>query len=987
MVSEKRNPRLGFLTIDHSNSFGGALLRGAVARSREIGLDLLVVDGGTLANPYEWEAQRNRLYSMVARETFDGLLLANIFSQVPSAEGERFLERFAGIPVVTLVEKFAGVPAVRIDNGAGLRQLISHLADRCGSRRFAAIAGPVDNYDSTERLAILRSQLERRGLPLPPEAIYLGDFSEPSGREGVRVLLEERRVPFDTLVCFNDLMAVAALEELSQRGRSVPADVKVTGFDNTYDAVYSSPPLTTVHNPASAMAAAGVDLVHALLRGEQVPDLTLLPTVFVPRRSCGEASISGLEGPGRRGGRGRKAGARAKAGATSGPKLVARATAQALKATSDPIPDRERRWFRTAFRELAGRVLADGRGAPRQFLEDEVFAHDAHTWSAETWIIALEALQRESAALGLGGPRVRAHLAELADVSRAVRDARFAEDHLQLQRTEKRLFQLGEGLMSGFELAAIGPALARLAARIGLETCFVAAFTDPGQTRARLLVALEDGRLTTPTPAGEFPAAQLLPDGLLSRHRSLMLNALHVREEPLGYFLVNVSRHPGALGESLRHQLSTAIKGAQLMSTVRSYSEGLERMVEERTRTLAQVNQDLRGEIVRRELAERELLKRKHLDAIGLLAGGIAHDFNNILTAITAGLSLLQEDEGTPDDRAESYDLMMKAVANARNLTHQLLTFAKGGTPIKKAMELVPLIQEVAMFLLRGSTVLPRFDFPSERIVVEMDHHQISQVVTNLVLNALQAMPGGGTLTFRVRPRPSGPPAAGGDGAEDFVLVSIRDTGAGIPPEIVDRIFDPYFTTKQTGSGLGLPTSLAIIRRHGGDIRVTSELGAGTEFEIRLPLSRKQVAVAAAPDLRRIPPGLSILVLEDDPTVAAVFARLLQDLGAEHRITADGEDAIRLQRQARESGAPFDLVIADLTIPGGLGGAEVIRRLRDAGDAVRAIVTSGYSDLPALAEPERFGFRAILRKPFTVDDLRGALLAALEADAPLARAR
>jgi CheY-like chemotaxis protein len=284
----------------------------------------------------------------------------------------------------------------------------------------------------------------------------------------------------------------------------------------------------------------------------------------------------------------------------------------------------------------------------------------------------------------------------------------------------------------------------------------------------------------------------------------------------------------------------------------------------------------------------------------------------------------------------------------------------------------------VTLFLLRGSKVLPRFDFPADPIVVEMDHHQISQVLSNVVLNALEAMPDGGTLTFRVRR--CEPPAGAGDAWDDSVLVSISDTGKGIAPEIVDRIFDPYFTTKQTGSGLGLSTSLAIVRRHGGDIRVASEPGVGTEFEIRLPQSRSQVSSAITPDRSRIPAGLSILVLEDDVTVAAVFARLLQELGARQRITADGEDAIRLHSQARENGAPFDLVITDLTIPGSVGGAEVIRRIREGDGAVRAIVTSGYSDVPVLAAYEAYGFRAILRKPVTFEDLRRALLTALEAE-------
>jgi signal transduction histidine kinase/DNA-binding LacI/PurR family transcriptional regulator/ActR/RegA family two-component response regulator len=970
-----RHARVGFLTIDLSNWFGEALLRGALERSRLLDLDLLVVDGGTLNNRYEWESQRNHLYTMIEREMVDALLISNIFGQVSNAEGARFLERFSGIPIVTMSEKFPGIPAVRIDNAVGFRKLVTHLIDRCGSRRFAVIAGPSDDFDSNQRLAVLRSQLERRRIPFPPESVHFGDFSDPSARDGIRVLLDDRQVRFDTLVCLNDLMAIAAMEELTQRGHSIPADVKVTGFDNTYDSVFVNPPLTTVDNPAGALAAAAVDVLHGLLRGKSVRELTVLPTAFVPRLSCGETF---LPEPMKAAGKARTAKRQPGRRSPRPPERILRhVAAHALRGFASRIPGRQRSWFRKTFHELVTRVFEEHDGAPREFMEKRIFSREEHEWSVEPWLVAFQALDHLCTAQGLcDDARQRSALSELIDVTRAFRNACFARDQLGLQRKEKLLFQLGEALLSGFDLALIGPALERFAGQVGLDTCFVAVFTDPSRDRARLLVSLEQGRLAAPPQDGEFPAALLLPGELLARHSPLMLDALHVREEVLGYFFINAGDHPGVLYESLRHQLSTAIKGAQLMSAVRSYSVGLERMVEERTRTLAQVNLDLTAEIGRRELAERELLKRRHLDSLSLLAGGIAHDFNNILSVILGSLSLLQENEGDEADRRSSYELMMKAVGNARGLTHQLLTFAKGGTPIKKAMELIPLIEEMALFMLHGSTVKPVFDFLDEKLVVEMDHHQISQVLNNVILNAVQAMPDGGTLTFRVRR--CDPPAASQDGPlEESVLVSIADTGQGIPAEFIDRIFDPYFTTRRAGSGLGLSTSLAIIRRHGGEIRVASAPGKGTEFEIRLPLSKRQVAPVIEADVRRIPGGLSVLVLEDDERVANIFARFLGELGERYRITKDGEEAVRLHREARERGTPYDFIITDLTIPGGIGGAEVVRRIREADATVKAIVTSGYFDAPVLAEYEKYGFRAILRKPFSLDDFKVAMVTVL----------
>jgi signal transduction histidine kinase/DNA-binding LacI/PurR family transcriptional regulator/CheY-like chemotaxis protein len=963
MAAAKARARVGFLTIDLHSWFGEAQLRGARQRADRLGLDLLVVHGGTFESRYEWEAQRNHLHRMIEREAVDALLVATIFCQVGAAEGARFLSRFAGLPVVTLTEKYPGLPAVRIDNGTGVRALVAHLADRCGGRRFAAITGPADDFDSRERLAVLRAELGARGIPLPPEAIWVGNFGVPSAREGVRVLVDERKLRFDALVCFNDQMGLAAMEELRRRGLEVPRHGKVTGFDDTTESVYGNPPLTTVRNPAAALAAQGIEVIHGLLRGAQVPELSLLPTAFVPRLSCGEAS---LPGPVPR--RARRPGGR---GAPSWARPVARAAAEALSLAAEEVSEGERRWFRRSFRAVAARVVE---GGAREQLEARVLGGEERDWSAEPWLAGLSRLRRICAEEGLGGARALAALGELIDVARVHRDAAFARSQLALQREERLLFQLGEELTTGFDLAQVGPVLARFAGQLGIANCLVAAFTDPARTRARLVVSLEDGRLQPP-PEGEFPAAQLLPGGLLARHRALALDALHVREELLGYFLVDVVAHPGVMYESLRRQLSAALEGAQLMGEVRRGAAELERKVEERTRSLAQVNRELTAEIERREQAERELLRHEHLEALGVLAGGIAHDFNNILTAILGSLTLLQEREGDPAERRESYEEMLRAVAQARALTHQLLAFAKGGTPVKRPMELVPLIRETALFLLRGSTVRPRFDFPDEPLVVEMDQHQIGQVLNNLILNAVQAMPEGGTLDVRVR-RCAAPGDAGAPGE---VRVAVADTGVGIAPEIIDRIFDPYFTTKVGGTGLGLATSLAILRRHGGDLQATSTPGQGAEFELRLPLSRLPAVREEVPASAGVPGGLSILVLEDDEWVADVFRRILGELGERCRITADGHEAVELYREALAQGAPYDLVITDLTIPGGFGGAEVVRRLREVDGAVRAIVTSGYSDLPVLAEHERFGFRAVLRKPFGIEDVRAALRAALGA--------
>jgi C4-dicarboxylate-specific signal transduction histidine kinase len=276
---------------------------------------------------------------------------------------------------------------------------------------------------------------------------------------------------------------------------------------------------------------------------------------------------------------------------------------------------------------------------------------------------------------------------------------------------EKYLLQLGGELGTAFDLGALAPILEKYAGFIGIESCFVVMYADPSMNNARLVVHMKNKRCTDVSRYKEFPARKILPGNLYKNNRHLIIDALHVRDEQIGYIVLNAGEHPGMIYESLRHKFSSAIKGVQMVSTINRYSEGLEKTVEERTKMLTSLNEEMKDEIKKREIAENELLRQKNLESLGLLAGGIAHDFNNILTALSGNVSLLIEDEGTYETRHEVYNTLINAINNARNLTGQLLTFSKGGIPVKKTMHIIPIIEEAAKFLLHGSTVKPEFDF------------------------------------------------------------------------------------------------------------------------------------------------------------------------------------------------------------------------------------------------------------------------------------
>ncbi len=372
-------------------------------------------------------------------------------------------------------------------------------------------------------------------------------------------------------------------------------------------------------------------------------------------------------------------------------------------------------------------------------------------------------------------------------------------------------------------------------------------------------------------------------------------------------------------------------------------------------------------DITERRRLEEHVREAQKLESLGTLAAGIAHDFNNLLTAFTGNLSLLRE---APPGAPEVPQLLLaleQAATRAGALTRQLLTFAKGGSPVRDVASVRELIVESATFVTRGSKVRCQFDLAADLAAVQADVGQLSQVIGNLVINASQAMPQGGTVRLGAANETLDAGNAAALPAGAWVRITVADEGCGIAPEHLPRIFDPFFTTKPSGSGLGLSTSYAIVARHGGRITVASTPGAGTVFTIRLPASEAQVP---APQVPHAVAGTGrILVMDDDETIRLVMQGMLSRLGYDADTCADGDEAVARCAEALHAGRRYDAVILDLTIPGHEGGAQVLPRLQALDPSLRAIVASGYADDDVLAHHAVHGFRGRLQKPFDMTAL------------------
>jgi PAS domain S-box-containing protein len=366
---------------------------------------------------------------------------------------------------------------------------------------------------------------------------------------------------------------------------------------------------------------------------------------------------------------------------------------------------------------------------------------------------------------------------------------------------------------------------------------------------------------------------------------------------------------------------------------------------------------------------EQERIKTANLESISVLAGGIAHDFNNILTAIMGNISLLKHYGGSDDWIKGVLDNAEEASSQAKELAQQLITFSRGGAPIKDVVELVDLLTESTGLTLRGSSVTCKLSLPDDLWMVEADKNQLRQAINNLIINACEAMPDGGTIDLKAENVTSCSSINEEIKDCECVNISIADHGCGIDDAIINKIFDPYFTTKDTGSGLGLATAYSIIKKHGGSLKVKSEPGGGTVFDLYLPAVKRKSKVLDKKDEPSTRKTGYILVMDDEEAVRKVLQRMLEFEG--HRVLSacDGEEALCKYGEAMESGEPFDAVILDLTIPSGMGGQQAAARLIELDPDVRVLVSSGYASDPIVANYKEYGFFGAISKPYNLVEL------------------
>lgn len=941
---------------DHISFMGetyeGRLRRTFHAGCRARGLNLLLVYGRALDEPHPSCAAHNVIFELLDPERVQGVIIVSSLLSA-ACGGERFVEfaqRFRGFPACSVGVTVPGMPSVEIDNRPGIEAVVEHLIVDHGRRKLAFIEGYPGQPENQARLAAYRDTLARHGIAYDTSLVAQGEFVKQRGYQAMLELLE-RGVDIDAVVCANDAMATGAIAALVKRGRRVPQDIPVTGFDDLTYARLHNPPLTTAAQPLETMAELALDSIIAQWEGREVPERGVLPTQAIFRASCGcserASPVRSLPAP-----------ALTPTALTfvrsHRPSLTAglRSRLVAMRADADAVAARllvglERELegdvgaFLSVVDEVLERALDDGGG------ERHRAVHDAMSF------LRLELGQLATPELHTLWHEVDSRILVAATVS-------LFRQRIDLDYNYMQLVGAGERVAITFELESIGQALQQCLPATGVRSVFLARFSDASAKELQPFVRLVKGELPG-SPSQNYPAAQLLP-----------AEAYSLRDCTLAVFPMVAETH--CLGVAAFEYAESVI--------------GYQMLRDQATAALQRVLLH-REVVVKTVLHERSTQERiaanERMQALRVLAGGVAHDLNNALGPLVAlpdimlqQLSQLSGDPAVVKDLRADVEGIKAATLHAAQTIKDLLTLSRQGRTPKANIDLN---QAVSSCLSAGrfasdagSEVRLTFELnPSELPVVASESHLV-RAVANLVHNAVDAISGRGQVKVQTLGKTLREPHHGYETIPpgDYALVVVADTGVGLEPGSASRLFEPFYSTKvvreQSGTGLGLAIVHGVVKEHEGFIDVASQPGQGTTFSLYFPRSNEPTVVSLPPPVTQHA-RRRILMVDDDPAQLRTARRVLSHYGHDVDTLPGGRQTIEIFERLQRAGEnPYALVILDMHLGGDSDGLTVLQQIWQRWPQQKAIMVSGHApdDRIALALEARIPW---LSKPYTADAL------------------
>lgn len=848
-------PTLGLLVDWLEDRYQNTVMSGVADAARDSDVNLLCFTGGVLRSPFRFGAQRNAVYELAGRENVDALLLMSgtLGNFIGPDELLRYCERFRPLPMCSIALAMEGIPSVLVDNGTGMRRLLAHLIADHGYRRIAFIRGPEANAEAERRYRVYREVMREQGLPVSATLVAVGDFHRAAGAEAIGQFLDGRGAGIEVVVAASDSMALGAIEALQARGMRVPDDVAVVGFDDVEEARFSTPALTTVRQPLYEQGKRAVQIVLAQLKGLPVPEQVTLHTELVTRRSCRCFS--------------QEVSLRART-STLGAKVVfgeafaacrSRTIADMVQALRGPVVDIGDQWSDRLVDAFSADVRgAEGGGFIATFDEivHRVLVADG---DVNAWQDVLSALRGNALPCLVDDPELRLRAEEMWQGLRLLvgnmAESAQAQHRLQAERWARSLSDTSEALVTSFDVVALVKAVVDQFPRLAITSCFLSLY-DTGVApaeRSRLILAYDVARRIDPEVGEQhFPSRQLVPPSVRpeARRYTFIVEPLFFKEDQLGFVLFEMGPRDGAIYEALRQQLSAAIKGAMLVRQVVEKEQEHQRLL---------VDLEIRASELQRAYEaiqenQEKLLISEKLASLGRLTASIVHEMNTPLAAVRAALvdlgnlvteyqASVNDAEVTVLDHREIGDEMRQTIHLAASAAERAALFVRGiksqtrdlGPHERVPFNVVLCIREALLLLsqtLRRGNSKIVFDPPSEYLEIHGSRVRLAQVVTNLVENAADASMenGGGDVTLLLHRD------------DNELTLTVTDTGTGIAPEVLPRIFEPMFTTKPFGQGTGLGLSIVrdiVTSDFGGRIDVESTVGLGTTFKVSIPLPRE----------------------------------------------------------------------------------------------------------------------------------------------------